>query len=140
MKRLLIIGAVMIGAMTGQLAAQTNFSGDVVVLPAGGAVLVPRTSSPWWAVPDPPCDRQAQAARSGDKRFPYWGYACDPLYAGNNGDGYPAPSVTVAIPQVVAPPQPAPPPPRPHHSTGGARVPLAIVRQRFQHDYLLYRR
>ena len=43
-----------------------------------------------------------QPAVTDDKGFGYWGYACDPLYADNNGNGYPAPSVTVAIPQVVA--------------------------------------
>ena len=102
MKRLLI-GAIMIGAVAGQLAAQANLSGGVVVLSFGG-LLVPGTSSlNFWS--DPPCDRPAQAGRHGDKGFPYWGYACDPSYAG------PAPSVTVAIPQVAAPPVPPPPAP-----------------------------
>jgi len=91
----------MIGAIAGQLVAQSNLSGGVMVLSPGGGVLVLG-----WE--DPSCGRQAQAAHNADKRFPYWGYACDPLYAGNNGVGYPALSVTVAIPQVLAPPPPAP--------------------------------
>ena len=82
MKRL-VIGAVMIGAMAGQLSAQWGY---------------------------PSCGR-----RHGYNSFPYWGFACDPFYARNNGDGYPAPSVTVAIPQVVAalPARPPEPPIRP---------------------------
>ena len=111
MKRLLI-GAVMIGAIGGQLAAQANLSGGVVVVSAGSAVLVPETFRPWWAVPDPPCDRQAQALRNGE-RFPYWGYACDPFYAGNNSSGSRAPSMTVTIPQVVATAAPPPAPASP---------------------------
>jgi hypothetical protein len=82
MKRLLI-GAVMIGGMVGHLAANSIWS------------------------PEPPCGRRPEPP--GDNGYPSWGHACDPLYAGNNGNGYLAPSVTVAIPQVVA----APPPARP---------------------------
>ena len=74
----LLISAVMIGAMAGQLAAQSN---------------------------DPSCGRPPW----GDNKFPYWGYACDPYYA--SYDGYPEPSHTITIPQVVAPQPPAPPPP-----------------------------
>jgi hypothetical protein len=98
MKRLLI-GAVMIGGIAGQLAAQPNTPGSVVVISAGGAeLLLGSPNLSWWDAP--PCGRPA--GRNGHKGFGYWGYACDPLYADNNGNGYPAPSVTVAIPQVVA--------------------------------------
>jgi hypothetical protein len=111
MKRLLI-GAVMIGGIAGQLAAQPNSPGSVVVISAGGAeLLLGSPNLSWWD--NPSCGRPA--GRNGDKGFGYWGYACDPLYANNNVNGYPAPSVTVAIPQVVAalPARPPEPPIRP---------------------------
>ncbi len=73
-------------------------------------MLVPGISSPvWWD--DPSCGRQAQAARHADKYFSYWGYACDPMYAGNSGITYSGPRVAVTAPQAAAPPQPAPVPP-----------------------------
>ena len=107
MKRLLI-GAVMIGGIVGQLAAQPT-PGSVVVISAGGAELLPGSPNlSWWDAP--PCGRPA--GRNGDKGFGYWGYACDPFYAGNNSNGYPAPSVTVAIPQIVADLTPRPPEPQ----------------------------
>ena len=107
----LLIGAAMIGAFGGQLAAQASSPGNVVVPSAGGAVVVPWIwNLSWWG--DPSCGRP-----HGDNGFPSWGYACDPLYAGNYGYSYPTPSLTIAIPQVVAPqppaPPPAPPPPPP---------------------------
>jgi len=108
MKRLLI-SAVMIGWIAGQLAAQPNSPGSVVVISAGGLeLLLGSPNLSWWDAP--PCGRPF--GRNGDKGFGYWGYACDPLYADNNGNGYPAPSVTVAIPPVVAA-LPARPPDRP---------------------------
>ena len=101
----------MIGGIAGQLAAQPNSPGSVVVISAGGPEILlgsPNLSS-WDA---PPCGRPT--GRNGDNGFGYWGYACDPFY-GNNGNGYPAPSVTVAIPHVVAalPARPPEPPIRP---------------------------
>lgn len=108
----LLIGAVMIGAIAGQLAAQANLSGGLAVLSPGGAVLVPGPSSSiWWD--DPSCGRQAQVANHGDRAFRYWGYACDPFYGDN---GYPTPGVTLATPQVVAPLQPVPAPAPPARS------------------------
>jgi hypothetical protein len=103
----LLIGAAMIGAFGGQLAAQASSPGNVVVPSAGGAVVVPWIwNLSWWG--DPSCGRP-----HGDNGFPSWGYACDPLYAGNYGYSYPVASLTIALPQVEAPQPPAPPPPPP---------------------------
>ena len=85
MKRLLI-GAVIVGGIAGQLAAQPNSPGSVLVISAGGAELLlgsPKLSR--WD--NPSCGRPA--GRNGDKGFGYWGYACDPLYADNNGTAIP---------------------------------------------------
>jgi len=101
----LVISALMIGGLAGQLAAQSNFPGGVMAL--GGAVPVRGTSNSIWS-PDPPCGRRADG--HGDNGYAYWG-ACDPLYAGNYGGDYASPSVSVAIPQVVAPPLAAVPSP-----------------------------
>jgi hypothetical protein len=91
MKRFLI-GAVMIGAMAAQVAAGPGSSAVVVVVVPG----------PSWGWVDLSCDGQS------GRRFPSQAYACDPLYGGNNRTNYPAPSVIVAMPRVVAPPAPAP--------------------------------
>ena len=107
MKRL-VIGALMIGAMAGLLAAQGNLLGPVVVLSAGGAVLVPGApSQSWWD--EPSCGRQEQAARRRENGLSYRAYACDPFYARNDGEGNQA-NVTLATPQGVATPPLAPPP------------------------------
>jgi len=99
----LLIAAAMIGAFGGQLAAQASSPGNVVVPSAGGAVVVPWIwNLSWWG--DPSCGRP-----HGDNGFPSWGYACDPLYAGNYGYSYPVASLTIALPQVEAPQPPAPP-------------------------------
>ena len=92
MKRFLI-GAVMIGAMAGQVAAEPGSSAIVVV------VVVPGPSLGWV---DLVCDGQS------GRRFPSQAYACDPLYGGNNRTNYPAPIMIVAKPQVVAHAAPAP--------------------------------
>jgi len=78
----LLVVAVMIGFIAGQLAAQSS---------------------------DPPCGRPSW----GYDKFPYWGYACDPYYASYDS-GYPTPSFTITVPQVVTPQalaQPASPTP-----------------------------
>jgi len=94
----------------GQLTAQTSPGNVVVLSPSRVAVVQWIWNLSWWD--DASCGRP-----QGDNKFPYWGYACDPFYARNRGYSYPTPSLTIAIPQVVAPqppaPPPAPPPPPP---------------------------
>lgn len=104
--RALLIGAVMIGAMAGQLHAQSNSPESVSVLSPGRIVLVPMAWNPIWSGDTSSCGRP----HWGYDKFPSWGYACDPYYA-SYGDGYPEPSLTITIPQAVAPQPPAPPPP-----------------------------
>jgi len=106
MKRLLS-GVIIMGAMVSQLTAEAKLPGGVLVLYLGRILVIAGTSSQnCWG--DPSCGRPG--GRNGDKSFPSWGYACDPFYAGNYGGDHSAPSVTIAIPQAVAP---APPPPAP---------------------------
>jgi hypothetical protein len=101
----------MIGAMVGQLSAQTYSLGTVVVVRLGGAVpalLNPNVS--WWGYPP----RGWRAGRHGDMGFHDSGYASDPFYY---RDDYPAqPSVVVVMPQVVASPTPPEQPPPPIQS------------------------
>jgi len=104
--RALLIVAVIIGAMARQLHAQSNFLESVSVLSPGRIVLVPMAWNPSWSGDTSSCGRP----QWGYNKFPSWGYACDPYYA-SYGNGDPAPSLTITMPQVVAPQPPAPPPP-----------------------------
>ena len=98
MKRFLF-GAVIVGAMTGRMLAQTHSPETVVVVSCGSSVLSPLS----WGF-DSACGRPPW-----DTYFPYAGYACDPYYAGW-GRTYNAPTSSIAIRQPVAPEPPAPPP------------------------------
>ena len=92
----LLNAAVLIAALGVQLAAQANSPENVVVLSPGRVVVVPWIwNLNWWG--DPSCGRP-----HGDNKFPYWGYACDPLYAGNYGYSYPVASLTIALPPRTA--------------------------------------
>ena len=106
----LIIAAVMLGTVNGRLPAQPNPPGSVMVPSLGGNVLVLGNSSQsWWG--DPSCG--TRAGRPADGGYPYWGYACDPFYSGNNVSDYQPPAVLIGIPVVASPVLPPPPAPAP---------------------------
>ena len=103
----LIIGAVTIGAMIGQLAAQTYSSGTIVV-PAVPAVVNPNVS--WWGYPS----RGWRAGRHGDMGFHDSGYASDPFYYRDDYPAQPDFGVVIVVKPPVEPspklPDPPPPP------------------------------
>jgi hypothetical protein len=119
----LLIGAVIIGAIVGQLAAQGLNAMEtagaayfpayaprtVVALPVGYAVPTLVISNPlrWGQSSGSP------AGRHGDSGYHDWGYASDPFfYPENYGDAYPVlTSAIVAMP--VMQKADAPPPPTP---------------------------
>jgi len=117
----LLLGAMIIGAMSAQVAAQalitetgggeqisTHLVGTVVAQPAGDAVtgLVILNPRRWGLRP--------WGTRNGDRGYRDWGYASDPYFHPEEyDDAYLAPStilVTPVIQQAVAPPVPTPPP------------------------------